>query len=390
MSIEMSSYYELSDDEKQRSLELFKEHNGNLIKVIRELWNDPTEKGTTARGRAIREFWIQRGLKYRTKVKERKIKTVKQASQPVAPVVKESPVKTQPMNSKSDAKAFLSVEEQDFIKRHYTPDLTKKEVAKIIWPEESKRRNFFESEKFVLMSEFINNEFEQINLRDDVLVEKYSPPRVLSSLVKKINKIVMKEFDAEKLSMQDKKCLERLLTYLAAPRFIQVINSYATREARDLFESEYIRSSWDKPDLTADELNLYINVCMDYVNLREIEIQKQKLNQMFDETEGQNDLTMRLTEMLKTKAEEYNQCTNRIDKMLAKLNGERSKRIQNQHQRNASIISLVQLFQDEQERKLMIQMADMQKKVVYEEADKMEKMSEWKARVLGISKNDAI
>jgi hypothetical protein len=35
-------------------------------------------------------------------------------------------------------------------------------------------------------------------------------------------------------------------------------------------------------------------------------------------------------------------------------------------------------------------MAEMQKKVVYDEADKLEKMSEWKARVLGISKNDAI
>ena len=240
------------------------------------------------------------------------------------------------------------------------------------------------------MSEFINSEFDQINLRDEVVAEKYSPPRALTTLIRRINKIIMKEFDIEKISIQDRKCLERLLTYLSAPRFIQVINSYITKEARDLFESEYIRSSWDKPDLTSDELNLYINVCMDYVNLREIEIQKQKLNQMFDETEGQNDLTMRLTEMLKTKAEEYNQCTNRIDKMLAKLNGERSKRIQNQHQRNASIISLVQLFQDEQERKLMIQMADMQKKVVYEEADRLEQMSDWKARVLGISKNDAI
>ena len=52
--------------------------------------------------------------------------------------------------------------------------------------------------------------------------------------------------------------------------------------------------------------------------------------------------------------------------------------------------TLDQLFQDEQERKLMIQMADMQKKVVYEEADRLEQMSDWKARVLGISKNDAI
>ena len=385
MNNQMASHYQLSEEEKQRSLDLFKKHDGNLIKVIRELWNSPNEKGTTSRGRAIREFWIERGLKYRTKVKERKLTASPLPSQPIIKTTAHSDY-----TEKSDAKPFLSLEEQDFIKRHYTPDLTKKEVAKIIWPEESKRRKFFESQKFVLMSEFINNEFDQINLRDEVVSEKYSAPRASTTLIRKINKIVMKEFDAEKLSMQDKKCLEKLLTYLSAPRFIQVINSYITKEARDLFESEYIRSSWDKPDLTSDELNLYINVCMDYVNLREIEIQKQKLNQMFDETEGQNDLTMRLTEMLKTKAEEYNQCTNRIDKMLAKLNGERSKRIQNQHQRNASIISLVQLFQDEQERKLMIQMADMQKKVVYEEADKMEKMSEWKARVLGISKNDAI
>ena len=129
MKHQMSSYYELSDEEKQQSLDLFKKHNGNLIKVIRELWNDPTEKGTTARGRAIREFWIEKGLKYRTKVKEKKVKAV--APPPPAPVITESPIKTKPINSKSDAKAFLSIEEQDFIKRHYTPDLTKKKLPKL-------------------------------------------------------------------------------------------------------------------------------------------------------------------------------------------------------------------------------------------------------------------
>ena len=190
--------------------------------------------------------------------------------------------------------------------------------------------------------------------------------------------------------MQDKKCIERLITFLHSPRFLQVINSYITKQSRELFEAEYIRSTWDKPDLTSDELNLYVNVCMDYVNLKEIEQHKQKLNLMFDDAEGQNELTMRLTEMLKTKAEEYNQCINRIDKMLAKLNGERAKRVANQQQRNASIISLVQLFQDEEERKLMIKMAEMQKQVVRKEADELEKMSDWKARVLGISKEDAI
>jgi len=227
-------------------------------------------------------------------------------------------------------------------------------------------------------------------MRDDAAGEKYTPPQILSTAVKKLNKVASKEFDIQKMNLHDRKCVEKLITYVNAPRFVQVIGSYITRQSRDLFESEYIRSTWDKPDLTSDELNLYVNVCMDYVNIKEIEQQKQKLNLMFDDTEGQHDLTMRLTEMLKTKAEEYNQCVNRVDKMLAKLNGERAKRVANQVQRNASIISLVQLFQDEEERKLMIKMAEMQKKLVQREADRVEKMPEWKARVLGISKEDAI
>ena len=38
----------------------------------------------------------------------------------------------------------------------------------------------------------------------------------------------------------------------------------------------------------------------------------------------------------------------------------------------------------------MIKMAEMQKKMVRKEADRVEKMSDWKARVLGVAKEDAI
>ena len=39
---------------------------------------------------------------------------------------------------------------------------------------------------------------------------------------------------------------------------------------------------------------------------------------------------------------------------------------------------------------MMIQIADMQKQVIKEEAERFESMSSWKARILGISKEDAI
>ena len=39
---------------------------------------------------------------------------------------------------------------------------------------------------------------------------------------------------------------------------------------------------------------------------------------------------------------------------------------------------------------MMIQIADMQKRTIKEEADRLESMSSWKSRILVISKEDAI
>ena len=38
----------------------------------------------------------------------------------------------------------------------------------------------------------------------------------------------------------------------------------------------------------------------------------------------------------------------------------------------------------------MVKMAEMQKKLVNEEADSLESMESWKARILGLSRDDAV
>ena len=174
----------------------------------------------------------------------------------------------------------------------------------------------------------------------------------MSRSIKKINDFAGKSFDENKLAMQDRKCVEVLMNSLSSPRFMQVINNYPSLEDRELFEAEFVRCVWDKPDLTTDEINLYINVCMDYINLKHIEQQKAKLNTMFDDAQDQQEFTIRLTEILKTKSEEYNQCAGRMDKLITKLNGDRAKRVASKQSQNASILSIVQLFQEEEERKL--------------------------------------
>ena len=212
----------------------------------------------------------------------------------------------------------------------------------------------------------------------------------MSGCVDLVNDYTNNEFEESQLKAIEKKCMESLLKFLRSPRFSQIISNYSKEEDRELFEAEFIRATWDKPDLSADEVNLYVNVCVDYINLKNISAHMEKLNRMFDEADEQQELTVRLSELLKTKSEEYNQCEKRQESLIQRLAGDRAKRISQRQDKNASILSLVESFQNEEERKLMIKMADMQKVAIKEEANNLESMNEWKARILGISKEDVI
>jgi hypothetical protein len=289
---------------------------------------------------------------------------------------------------------LLTKNQFEFIDQNIKTGITPKQVTELLFNEKFqglKNLNVFITPEYRAVHKYIKEKYPEFLVDNESAVnEKYSVPRSINTVINKVNKWCGQSIDEQKLSLQHRKYMEKLLTYLSSPRFVGNYDSYTSGTDKDLFEAEFVRSVWDKPDLTTDEINLYINVCMDYINLRQIDVKKNKINQMFNETEEQKDFTMRLTEVLKTISEEYNQCAQRIDKSIQKLNGERSKRVEHHQQKNASIINLVELFQDEHERKMMIQIAEMQKKIIREEADRLENMSAWKARILGISKQDAI
>ena len=160
--------------------------------------------------------------------------------------------------------------------------------------------------------------------------------------------------------------------------------------SRELFEQEFIRLTWDKPDITADEINLYLNVCKEIINLEVVSKHLNKLNELFDEANDQSDMTNRLSEIIKSKSGEYHQCETRIENLTKKLQGDRAERMKSKGKENASILSIVQLFQEQDERNNMVRIAEMQKELVREEAHRLEGMSEWRARVLGVNMDDVI
>ena len=283
---------------------------------------------------------------------------------------------------------ILTQEQKDFIDQSIQDGMTCSQIATVLFPS---ARITKVGQEYVAIHAYVesNNELTTPAV-ENAAFRKYSPPKAPSKIIKKINDSAQTNIDENKLSITEKKGIESLGAFLSSPRFIQVINNYDGQEDRDLFEAEFVRATWDKPDLTSDEINLYINVCMDYIHLKNIQGAINKLNRMFDDAEEQQDLTVRLAELLKTKSEEYNQCEKRMESLIQKLQGDRSKRISSKQQQNANILALVQLFQEEEERGVMLKIAELQKKAATEEADRLESMPDWKARVLGISKEDIV
>lgn len=314
--------------------------------------------GRSKEGRAVRAFMVSQGINYETKH----------------------------IYPKDDVE--LSKEQQEFISNSSGDGMNSLQIAAILFPEVRVTRN---SKEYESVLSFIEDQDSLIlHPSEDAVNKKYSPPKAVSKIIKKINDFCLKNIEEVKLSIGERKSIESLGSFLASPRFVQVISNYDSMEDRDLFEAEFVRATWDKPDLSNDEINLYINVCMDYIHLKNIQGAINKLNRMFDAAEDQQDLTVRLAELLKTKSEEYNQCEKRMESLIQKLQGDRSKRVSSQQKQNASILALVQLFQEEEERKVMIKMAEMQKKLVRREADNIESMPDWKARVLGVSREDVL
>ena len=347
----------LSEKQKQFITDNFNKIN-DLIELTRQTFKNENLDGRTKEGRAVRKFLVDNNLNYKTTEKEKR------------------------------ENIEFTQEQKEFIVQYAREGMSAYEISKILFPDinvTNLTKEVTEVAKFI-------EDIDQRLLHPDesAMNTQYFAPKSISRVIKKVNEYCQQELLEKELTRTDLDNLESTIKFLSAPRFIQVVNTYSAIDDRNLFEAEYIRSVWDKPDLTSDELNLYINVCMDYIHLKNISKAIDKLNRMFEECEDQRDMTVRLAELLKTKSEEYNQCEKRQETLIARLNGDRKERVKNKHKDNASILSLVRIFQNEADRERMVDMAEKQKMLIDQEATNLENMESWKARVLGISKGDVV
>ena len=353
----MNNEIKFSEEDAQKIKELAAEFP-DLNLITKKFFNNEELDGRSKQGIAIRAFLAANNINYKTS--------------------KYQKVGDLPLTEK----------QKEFIIDQTKLGLSSLKIAELLYPNKQVLQMSLEQRTVMNYIRSLGDLTQVEN--ESALGVKYQVPRSVERLVNKINEATGENLNKERLTRFHKLCTDKLNINLNNSRFQKIINCYTSQEDRNIFEEEFIRMTWDKPDLTADEVNLYMNVCKEIINLETTSRHLDKLNKMFEETQEQNEMSIRLAEIIKAKSSEYHQCEGRVESLIKKLQGDRRERISSKHKENASILSIVQLFQDEEERANMIKIAEMQKSIVSEEGKKMETMVEWKARILGISLDDAV
>ena len=350
--------HDLTEEQKEEILKLFKK-NPDLMFITRKIFNDEDIDGRSKQGRAVRNFLAGQD---------------KRANTSLAP-------KVELVHLDKKQKEFLMTDSIEV-------GMNALEIARLTFKDRDVQPL---SMKHRVIVDFLKTYRPEVVDDNEIITkEKWTPPKSINRAIVKINNFCGTRLEELNLQTKQKRLVEQLILYFKSPRFNHFINQYATIADRSLFESEFVRAVWDKPDLTNDELNLYVTVCANYVRQKHIQMRIDKLNALLDDQDNERDITMRLTEIIKATSEELNQCEKRIESLTKDLNGSRTARLKAKGEENGSIFALVEAFQDREERDRMIMMAEMQNKLIEEEADRLESMDDYKARILGISKKELL
>jgi hypothetical protein len=351
----------LSEAQKLAILTLWNESDPLSPPSLKELifiaWKeeiDPREY----KGRLVREFLASRHLKANSTKKQRKIEPL-------------------------DAAA------EQFIVEHHK-EMGPCEMARFIY--KNNEITGFSGETRIV-KEFIANNTKAISEIIDVNDEDghYRPPKHLMPAITRVNKYLHKGLDANKVTAEHKKWMATMIGYLHTLRFISQIETYSSPKDRELFESEFIRCTYDKPDLTEEEVDQYIIYATEVVIGKTISARIQLLEEEQDRSlEETGKINMALVEAVKSLRQEHNFCIKRQNDLLDALKGERKERISNNVKENAGILNLITLWKEEESRKQLIELANKEKELVRDEIKRLSSMDELRSRILGLSEDEAL
>ncbi|NBW12022.1 MAG: hypothetical protein EBR82_28725 [Caulobacteraceae bacterium] len=285
----------------------------------------------------------------------------------------------------------LTEDQKEYISNNCAT-MTGIEIAKILFKNESLTNLSQETRSVLEYMKTIPSNIKYLNdTNENAATEIYKAPRSEERMIAKINRYILDGIDKEKITPRQKKEVNSLIGYMNTYRFTHQINLYDDENDRELFESSFVRYTYDKSDLTQEEVDQYIVLATEVVISSSIQQTITTLQNQIDiATQEDGKIPMTLVEASSTARKEYNDCVNRQQKLLQDLKVKRSERLSKQVKENASILNLVEMWKQEESRQKLLKIAELRKNTIKKEIERLGTMDELKARILGISEDDIL
>lgn len=365
-SEEMRPYEKLvllmSESDKQYCIDQARQ-GVELIDITRKVYKNDKLDGRSNEGIAVRTVLIEADVGYKSKsVYERR------------------------------AADYLKGPEKEYIKQHIENAQNAMEIARTLFPSRRLEQNsveVIEVQKYALS---IN---PQAFKSGEIIVDTadYAAPDTFNKMLRLINRCTCEKMETERLESAKRRQIEKVMTYMGSPRFVYTIKGYIKLDERELFEMEFVRSTWDKPDLHSDDINLTINLCQEYVEQARVSATMAKLQSELDLTaQRQGDdrvkVSIAIVEALKEQGDIRNKSIERQRRINEDLNDKRKNRLDQKNKTNQSISVIIEQMKDEEGRTRMARYAQMLRGELKSETERLGGLENFHAQIFGVNGDD--
>ena len=200
-----------------------------------------------------------------------------------------------------------------------------------------------------------------------------------------------KNWDSKKLQPNQKKQVEALMNYLCSFRFKYQIDSYEQKGDKELFESSFVKYTYDKNDLSQENCDQYVLLCSEVVILSSIQKTINMLQaEQYRCLQEDGKISMMVVEAIKTARQEHNECVKRQQDLYKSLTQERSDKLSDEIKDKQSLLNLINAWKNQESRQRMLKLAGEKKDKLRKEMHELETLDEMKMKILGISIDEAL
>jgi hypothetical protein len=291
--------------------------------------------------------------------------------------------------------ASLTDEQKEFIGNAYKSS-NPTEIARILFSNPRLNGASFESQ--LVLSHI--RQIEPGYRKEDDLAEEYAPPRSIVALAGRLNEYKIqaradgkKLFHDGELSAEEKKGLDALMSYMQLPVFKVEADKFVKRLDREVFESVFISTCWDKPDLSAEHVIQYIQLASLTSQRNIADRLVRKLDERFtisleDDTKKLSKPEVDALNATKEKATEH---LKQINSLIKTLTGERFKMINERIAGSSSMHPLVQAWKRKEDRNRIIKLVEKkQQTALKQEVERFSTMDSLRGELWGIDPNTII